>query len=92
MGERMRILNGKKMDTREHAHRHIERRLRFPEWYGGNLDALHDCLGQITKPTTILVRNCRYLRENLGEYGARMIVLLQETTKENPNIRLILHE
>ena len=92
MGERMRILNGKKMDTKEHAQRHIEQRLRFPEWYGRNLDALHDCLGQIAQPTTILVRNSRYLRENLGEYGARMVTVLRESAKENPNIRLILHE
>ena len=43
-GTNLRVLNGKRMDTRDHAHAHLARRLRLPVYYGNNLDALNDCL------------------------------------------------
>ena len=46
-------LNGYFMTTRERAHRHLRRRLRLPDYYGNNLDALYDCLGDVGEPTEI---------------------------------------
>ncbi len=80
------------MESRESAHEHIMRRLRLPQWYGRNLDALHDCLGEIGRPTTILVRNTLLLQQNLGDYGGRLLALFKDAASENENIRLVLHE
>ena len=41
------ILNGKEIRTQEELHRCFAITLNFPEWYGGNLDALFDCLTDI---------------------------------------------
>ena len=41
--------------TREELHTYIAARLHFPDYYGANLDALNDCLGDICKPTAIFV-------------------------------------
>ena len=57
--EKRLTLNARKMDTRERAHEHLKRRLRLPAWYGDNLDALSDCLGEIGEPTTIVVGSRR---------------------------------
>lgn len=44
----------------EEAHEELARKLRFPEYYGYNLDALEDCLGDIARPTRIvLVRDAQ---------------------------------
>lgn len=37
------------------AHALIARKLDFPSYYGANLDALADCLGDIDRPTRIVV-------------------------------------
>ena len=38
------ILDGKKMVSREEAHAYLKDTFGFPDYYGKNLDALHDCL------------------------------------------------
>lgn len=90
--KRAYVLNGRRMDTREHAHAHIKRRLRLPDWYGNNLDALCDCLGEINEPSVILVRYATTLREALGEYGGKLLSVLSAMTGENPNITLVVHK
>ena len=37
------VLDGARIPDRAALHRALAEGLRFPEWYGGNLDALHDC-------------------------------------------------
>ena len=90
--EKRLTLNAKKMTTRERAHAHIKERLRLPDWYGNNLDALNDCLGEIAEPTRILLRNASHLRESLGEYGERLIAVLAESAERNPSITFVLRE
>ncbi|NLO13506.1 MAG: barnase inhibitor, partial [Clostridiales bacterium] len=40
-------MDGRKMDTRALAHQHLKEELNLPAHYGANLDALHDCLGEM---------------------------------------------
>ena len=50
--------------TAEEAHDKLARKLDFPEYYGHNLDALEDCLGDIARPTRIvLVRDAQQHRD-----------------------------
>lgn len=83
-----RILNGLRMRTKERAHDHLARRLKLPNWYGRNLDALSDCLGEISEPTTILLRNTARLEQSLGEYGARLLSVLAAAAEANKHITL----
>ncbi|MCF0120273.1 MAG: barstar family protein [Oscillospiraceae bacterium] len=48
------VLDGSQMRTREEAHTHIAQRLRFPDYYGRNLDALYDCLMDIPDAQIII--------------------------------------
>lgn len=34
---------------------YLKETLAFPEWFGGNLRALNDCLGDICEPTLITI-------------------------------------
>ena len=89
--KRLVVLNGKRMDTREHAHSHLARRLRLPDWYGRNLDALCDCLGEINVPTVILLRNAGFMKQSLGDYGGKLVSVLSAMTGENTNLSLVVH-
>ena len=41
------VLDAAKMQTKSAAHVHLKETLGLPEYYGGNLDALYDCLTEM---------------------------------------------
>ena len=49
------ILDGSQMTTRETAHEHIAKQLRFPDYYGKNLDALYDCVTDLPDAELVIV-------------------------------------
>lgn len=66
------IIDGKHMTTVADTHRYLERTLRLPPYYGHNLDALYDCLGDLSKNVYIILINGDLLDANLGEYAAKL--------------------
>ena len=88
--EKRLTLNARRMTSREQAHAHLKERLRLPDWYGNNLDALNDCLGEICAPTQIIVRFSPMLEQNLGDYGAKIIRVLEQAAQENINLKVTL--
>ncbi len=76
------------MTTRERAHAHLKARLRLPKWYGANLDALNDCLGEIGEPTHLVIRYAPELTLTLGDYGTKLLGILERAAEENPNLRI----
>lgn len=49
-------LKERELATMAEAHELLARELDFPDYYGANLDALEDCLGDVRKPTRIVLR------------------------------------
>ena len=50
------VLDVSACESVEDLHRALAEGLHFPAWYGGNLDALHDCLTDLNEPTELIVR------------------------------------
>lgn len=70
----------------ETFHRVFSQRLRLPAWYGENLDALFDCLTDLTKPTTITLIGVQAMLNNLGSYGRAAINAIEAAERENSGI------
>ena len=49
------FLDGAQMDTREKAHDYLAKTLEFPDYYGKNLDALYDCLTEMSKTEMMIL-------------------------------------
>lgn len=81
-------LNGNSMGTKELAHLYLKWKLRLPEYYGENLDALWDVLSVHSEPLEIILYNKEKLIECLGEYGQSIIELLNDISQENNNIKI----
>ena len=52
---RIAVLDGDAISTREELHAALARELALPDWYGGNLDALYDCLTDLGEETVLRV-------------------------------------
>ncbi len=84
------VLDGKKMTSREETHIYIAKTLGFPEYYGGNLDALADCLAQLAKGTTIVLTDDGDMRKNLSRYADMIINVFQNVSDEYRNFDFLV--
>ena len=71
-------LNGNDITNREQLHDALSEALELPEWYGRSLDALYDCLTDLSVPTTIHVEN--WPEE---DYRQRALAVLRDAAEEN---------
>ena len=72
------------MEEKETAHTYLKEKLRLPDYYGGNLDALYDCLTD-EEEMEIEVEN----REQAGKYFLRIWNVLLDAAEENEGLQLI---
>lgn len=81
------ILDGSTAPTKEALHQHLAQELAFPDWYGGNLDALFDCLTVVSEEVTITLDEAA-LTEALRPYAQRVAKVLARAAEKNPKIHL----
>lgn len=88
----MIVLDGKRMCTKDEAHRYLKEQLDLPAYYGHNLDALWDLLSERSTPTDLLLRNMDECIDCLGDYGLALFRLLQDAEQSNRAIHLHYEE
>ena len=82
------VLDGASMENREDLHDALTAALHLPDWYGRNLDALRDLLGERSGETEIVVLHGGLFRERLGEYAEAFFAAVGDACEENPALRL----
>lgn len=70
------------------AHHYLKQSLGFPDYYGGNLDALYDCLLELSN-CRILLSNS-YTLQQLGAYGKSLLDTIRDAAEHNPGLELVL--
>lgn len=81
---RTALLDCAALPDRAALHRCLAHGLRLPAWYGENLDALRDCLGDVQEETVLVLHNAPVLDARLGEYARRLRRVLTDAAAENP--------
>ena len=76
------ILDGSKMTSRDRAYEYINKTMRFPEYAGKNLDALHDCLSELGRGMIIILINSAEMMNNLDKYAEKMLNVFRITAEE----------
>ena len=82
------VLNGAEVANREELHCRLAEGLGFPAWYGGNLDALYDCLTDCTGKVRIL--NWEIAEERLGNYGTKSKKVIAAAAVHNTALDLYI--
>ena len=64
-------------------HARLKEILPFPAWYGGNLDAMYDCLTDLPRGTFLRIRGFTALETHLGQrYTAKLRRVLNDAAAE----------
>lgn len=79
-------LDGRAMRSRSDAHDHLQQKLAFPEYYGRNLDALHDLLTERSEPVTLELLYPEEMLSDLGPYAEALLHVLRDAAENNPNL------
>jgi len=74
---------------RSDLHKAFADALSFPDYYGNNLDALHDCLAEISEETRIRLLNWADAEMNLGNYARATKRAILDAAVENPNLSVL---
>lgn len=83
----MRImLDLREIASPEEAHRRLAHALSFPDYYGGNLDALYDVLTAWGRPLVLSLRLPR--SGDMAAYGQRMWRVFRDAAAVNPNLTI----
>lgn len=72
------IIDGRRMTSVENTHLYLAKTLRLPEYYGHNLDALHDCLTDLSCDVWIVLINGDIMDESLGDYASKLRLVFTE--------------
>ncbi len=73
------IIDAEKLTSKSDAHEYLANCMSFPDYYGKNLDALADCLSEIKKNTSVIVKNTTHS----GEYAKAIFEVFDEFLKKD---------
>ena len=76
-------LDARRMNRKKEAHIYLKEQLGFPDYYGNNLDALHDCLTDLRDAQVEFEH-----MEEAGEYFAKVYRVFRDAARENPELTL----
>ena len=69
----MIILDGARMGSRVELHAHLKEKLKLPDYYGNNLDALNDCLGERRERALVVIEDAGAFLEANDAYAAALL-------------------
>jgi ribonuclease inhibitor len=77
------------VNTRKEFHEAVRRVLPCPEYYGNNLDALHDVLTDNFPEGKIFFTGCRNFMELFPDYYKSLVKMCEDITADNPLVEMI---
>ena len=85
-------IDASRFTTRREAHRAMKEVFAGYEYYGNNLDALHDVLTSIRQDAEITVCGLAQAREQIDAYADRLLLVFSDAAEENPHLHFIYPE
>lgn len=77
-------LDAQKMDKRRNAHTYLKEALSFPDYYGNNLDALHDCLTDLPETQVQFINT-----HDAPAYFQKVLRVFRDAAEDNPNLSIL---
>ena len=75
-----------RLNTADAVYDYLTEELAFPDYFGRNLDALHDCLTDIGVPTRLLLTGAS------APVARRFLPVFKDAAKQNRYLSVEVHE
>jgi len=81
------VIDCGRLTGKQEAHRYLAEVFSFPDYYGGNLDALYDCLSELPACTVRLENPWGLV--NLGQYAVGLLRTFYDLSLERDDFELV---
>ena len=82
---------GPRCESQETLHAFVAKKLGFPDYYGGNLSALADCLSELGKPARITIAVGEDdIEPGMQAYLIRFVQVCAREALVNENLTLVI--
>ncbi len=85
------IIDGREMTDRQTAHIYLQKTLKLPEYYGKNLDALYDCLCEMSG-VQIIITYVAEMQTNLRRLADGFLNTFEAAAEKNHKISVIIEQ
>ena len=75
-----------RLGTPDAVYDYLTEELRFPDYFGRNLDALHDCLTDVASPTRLILTGTG------SPCGQHFLRVFRDAAKKNRNLTVEIHK
>ena len=82
-------LNAEEISTKEKMAGYMKEAFRFPDYFGGNLDALNDLLSEVHEDTQICLTRSNLEKICGNSYAYRTLTVLGAAAAENPHLAIL---
>jgi RNAse (barnase) inhibitor barstar len=82
-------LNAEEISTKEKMAGYMKEAFRFPDYFGGNLDALNDLLSEVYEDTQICLTRSNLEKICGNSYAYRTLTVLGAAAAENPHLAIL---
>lgn len=80
------------MKSPEKIQKFLKKELKFPDYYGENLDALYDSLTESDKELDMVFIKKKKEGILIEEYFNKLVSVFEMAQEENPNIKITIKE
>ena len=84
------LLDGNVIRSKANVHDAFAAALDLPEYYGRNLDALHDVLTDPGEDIGVIAVNVAALSENLGKWWESLCRVINDAAEEREGLRFLV--
>ena len=84
------VIDGLTIENPEQLHDALQKALPLPDYYGRNLDALHDVLTEWREDFTLRIDDCDSMLSALETYGVYFMRMLNDAAGENEHFLIDL--
>lgn len=84
------ILESNQLLESKEAHEYLQEKLGLPEYYGGNLDALYDCLMEMSEDIQLIVRVQEVDADRI--YLKKLLHVMKDAEEENQFLSIFVEK
>ena len=82
-------LNAEKITNQKSMAKYMKKTFAFPDYFGGNLDALYDCLSEVDEETDVILDQNAVAAVCDNDYAYSVLMVMSRAAEDNPYLRIL---